>query len=81
MQYVTYSAHVTPDELKRRRRAGGLTQRELAEQVGVATNSVARWEQGRLGISVPAQRLLAIILPDDGPPPRQRREGRKRRTK
>jgi DNA-binding XRE family transcriptional regulator len=36
------------ESLKQARRAFGLTQRQLAEQLGVAANTVARWERGEL---------------------------------
>ena len=35
-----------PDEIKRLRKRLGLTQTQLAEEVGVPTNTLARWEQG-----------------------------------
>ena len=34
------------DELKRRREAAGLSQRELAERSGVHEISISRWETG-----------------------------------
>ncbi len=37
--------------LKQQRNDLGLTQIELAEQLGVSNNTVARWENGRLPIS------------------------------
>ena len=42
-------------DLRRRRRALGLTQVELAEHLGVSPNTVARWERGELGVSRPRQ--------------------------
>ena len=38
MQLATY--------IRSRRKNIGLTQKELSEQVGVSTNTVARWERG-----------------------------------
>jgi transcriptional regulator with XRE-family HTH domain len=50
-----------PDELAERIRAyrltGGVTQRELADQLGVTQQSVARWEQG----SPPRKYMLRVI--------------------
>lgn len=50
-----------PDELAERirgyRRASGLTQRELADRLGVTQQSVARWEQG-----TPPRRYLLRVL-------------------
>jgi transcriptional regulator with XRE-family HTH domain len=40
------------------RLALGLTQAELAAELGVARNTVARWEMGSRPISEPAARLL-----------------------
>ena len=40
----------------------GLTQVRLAEQLGVASNSVARWEQGVREISEPVARLVKMLL-------------------
>lgn len=42
---------MTPEELKKVREALGLTQAELAHHMGVAANTVARWEQGARAIS------------------------------
>ena len=44
-----------PAELRRRRRALGLTQAELADRLAVTGNTVARWERGELHIRRPRQ--------------------------
>jgi transcriptional regulator with XRE-family HTH domain len=49
------------DELRRVRRAMGLTQRELADRVGVHPNSIARQERGELGIKEPLARLIRLL--------------------
>src|SRR5690242_17354236 len=49
-----------PAELRRRRRALGLTQAELAERLVVTPNTVARWERGELRIGRP--RPVARVL-------------------
>ena len=41
---------MTNSELKALRTRLGLTQRELARAIGVASNTLARWERGELGI-------------------------------
>src|SRR5919108_3291050 len=48
-------------ELREIRAQLGLTQRELAETVGIATNNLAKQERGELGISEPLARLIRII--------------------
>ncbi|MBV9359094.1 MAG: tetratricopeptide repeat protein [Chloroflexi bacterium] len=49
-----------PAELRARRRALGLSQAELAATLGVAGNTVARWERGASRIGNPALVLLAL---------------------
>lgn len=38
-----------------------MTQAQLAELLGVAKNSVARWERDEMGIREPAARLLRVL--------------------
>lgn len=52
---------MTGEEVRRIRKRLGLTQAEFAETVGVATNSVARWERGELGIRESAARLMRLL--------------------
>lgn len=52
---------MTPAELRRIRKALGLTQEQLAKQLGVGQNAVARWEIGARRISEPIARLLQRI--------------------
>src|ERR1051326_7967312 len=51
---------MTPSELLTRRRSLGLTQERLAQMLGVAANTVARWERGERPIRSPALVLLAL---------------------
>jgi transcriptional regulator with XRE-family HTH domain len=68
---------VTGDELRGLRKRLGLTQVELAKKVGVASNTVARWERGELGISEPVSRLLALLAKVELPrTPRSKRRTR-----
>src|SRR5215471_8191575 len=41
---------MTPAELRAERKALGLTQAALASELGVATNTIARWERGEMPI-------------------------------
>ena len=54
---------MTGTQLKRRRRQLGLTQRQLADRLGVTETTVARWERGERRISEPVSRLLALLTP------------------
>ena len=45
-----------------RRTAGSLTQRELAQKLGVSTRSVSAWETGEHGTSATHRRALAAVL-------------------
>ena len=50
---------MTPAELRQRRKHLGLSQSSLADALGVARNTVARWERGELAIGSPAMVELA----------------------
>jgi transcriptional regulator with XRE-family HTH domain len=52
---------MTPNELRKIRQRLRWTQEKLANAVGVARNSVARWERGEMAISEPAARLIRMI--------------------
>ena len=52
---------MTPTELRRIRKALGLTQEGLAKALGVGQNAVARWETGARGISEPVARLVRLL--------------------
>lgn len=47
-------------DLKTQRLALGLSQRKLAEALGVSANTVARWERGELTIGQPEMLALAL---------------------
>jgi len=55
---------VKPAELKRIREALGLTQEQLADEVGVHRVTVAKWEAGDRGIPEPVARLVTRIQAD-----------------
>ena len=48
-------------ELKQIRQRLGLTQVELAEQLGVTANTVARWERDEVSIREPLARLIQVM--------------------
>ena len=52
---------MTGTEVRQIRKRLGLTQAALAEQIGVTASSVARWEQGVIGIRESAARLLQLL--------------------
>ncbi len=53
---------MTGAELRRIRKALGLTQRGLAERVGVHSNTIARQERGEVGIKEPLARLVRLLV-------------------
>lgn len=59
---------MTGPHCRRLRRRLGLTQVELAARLGVAGNTVWRWEAGQRQIPEPVARLLILLMP----PARQR---------
>ncbi len=52
-------------ELQSRRRSLGLSQDALAKRLGVATNTLARWERGELRIQHPEMLRWALEAIDD----------------
>ena len=55
---------MTPAYLRRLRRRLRLTQAELAALLGVAKNTVARWERGELGMQPSTERLILLVEQD-----------------
>jgi DNA-binding transcriptional regulator YiaG len=53
---------MTEHDVKRLRAKLRLTQDELANLVGVARNTVARWEMGLHPVSTPIERLLNALV-------------------
>ncbi len=51
---------LTPDELRRRRRALGLSQAGLGRALGVTANTLARWERGQQRLANPQLIRLAL---------------------
>lgn len=52
---------MTGEELRRIRKRLGLTQVALAERLGVAPNSVARWERNEVPIREVVARLIRLL--------------------
>lgn len=49
--------------LRKQRMALGMTQAELAKALGVASNTVARYERDESGIPEPVARLVMLLQP------------------
>jgi len=49
-------------EVRRLRKAAGLTQGALARRLGVQKSTVYRWETGRTRITRPMARLIRLVL-------------------
>jgi DNA-binding transcriptional regulator YiaG len=49
------------DEVRKVRQALGETQRAFAERVGVATNTVTRWENGQVPVGKTAAILIRLL--------------------
>ena len=52
---------MTKDEFKQIRTQLGLTQEQLAREIGVTLGAVQKWELGLRGISGPVARLLRMM--------------------
>lgn len=52
---------MTGAQLRRIRQRLGLTQVTMAQRIGVAPNSVARWERGEMKITEPVARLVTLL--------------------
>ena len=59
--FLTYSTIVTGREVRRVRKALGLTQVEFAVRVGVTSNTVARWERAELTVGSTAAILIRLF--------------------
>ena len=62
-----------PRDLKRIRQQLGLTQQELADQLGVGRVTVTRWELGLRSISEPIARLVERVRAEAGRNVRKKR--------
>jgi DNA-binding transcriptional regulator YiaG len=48
-------------ELRRIRKRLGLTQKQMARLIGVAWNSVARWERDEMDMKTPTEKLIRLL--------------------
>ena len=60
-------------ELRRIRKQLGLTQQAFAEKMGVAPNSVARWERGEMKITETAAKLAVLLGRESSTPQKKGR--------
>jgi DNA-binding transcriptional regulator YiaG len=69
---------VVPNELRRMRKRLRLSQAGFAALVGVAPNTVARWERGERGMRPTTARLIRYVVGDArtnrAQPPRRRQK-------
>jgi transcriptional regulator with XRE-family HTH domain len=64
---------MTGAELRRLRQRLNWTQAQLADALGVAANSVARWEREEMGMREPMARLIRMIAAQHAPAKPKRR--------
>ncbi len=60
--YKLYRYPMEGQELRDIRRRLGLSQTQMAPQLGVHWNSVARYERGEVGIPEPVAKLARLLL-------------------
>ncbi len=65
-------SRMTSDTLQALRRRLGWTQRRLANELGVTTTAVSRWEQGVRAITPLAVTALTLLAKEHGLRPRPR---------
>ena len=53
---------MTPEQLKKARQALGLTQEQLADEIGASLASVRNWEQGRCRVNRVAAKQIKKML-------------------
>ena len=68
---------MTPDEVRRARKALGLSQSKFAALLGVHVVTVKKWETGAQGMRATADRLIRLLMQKpERPRPRQTRRRR-----
>ena len=72
---------MTPDEVRRARRALGLSQSRFAELLGVHHVTVKKWETGAQGMRATADRLIRLLVEQKKAAPKTSPERRGRRAR
>ena len=67
---------MTGEDLKALRTELCLTQTELAEKIGVARNTINRWEMGIRGIPEPVARLMQYVTQEKVTVARKKKPGK-----
>ncbi len=65
VQIVFQRARLTPANVTTLRKALGYTGKTLAKYMGVAPETISRWEHGRLTMAVPMDRFLRLMVAHD----------------
>lgn len=65
---------LVPEEIRFFRKHLGLSQADIAAQLGVAIETVSRWENGKERMSVPAEKLLRFLVARKEPIARYEKE-------
>jgi DNA-binding transcriptional regulator YiaG len=69
---------MTPNEVRRARKAFGLSQSKFAALLGVHLVTVKKWETGAQGLRTTSERLIRLLMAQRTPaPPKARRRARR----
>ncbi|MEQ1729326.1 MAG: type II TA system antitoxin MqsA family protein [Vicinamibacterales bacterium] len=61
LEIARKTARLTPEEIRFLRKYLGLSSADFAQHLGVAPETVSRWEQGRTPMGTTADRLLRLL--------------------
>jgi DNA-binding transcriptional regulator YiaG len=68
---------MTPDEVRRARKALGLSQSKFAALLGVHLVTVKKWETGAQGLRTTSERLIRLLTERGTAQPKAHRRGRR----